>query len=50
MHPIEFIEKNIRAYLLKEGFSQSVAQGGGKRGDRFLPPIIAANRKEQGHF
>ncbi|HHD7205082.1 TPA: hypothetical protein ACNOH0_000912 [Enterobacter hormaechei] len=42
MHPIEFIEKNIRTYLLNEGFSQSVAQGGGKRGDRFLPPIIAA--------
>lgn len=30
MHPIEFIEKNIRTYLLNEGFSQSVAQGGGK--------------------
>ena len=41
MHPIEFIEKNIRTYLLNEGFSQSVAQGG-KRGDRFLPPFIAA--------
>lgn len=30
MHPIEFIEKNIRTYLLNEGFSQSVAQGGGR--------------------
>ena len=28
MHPIEFIEKNIRTYLLNEGFSQSVAHGG----------------------
>ncbi len=31
MHPIEFIEKNIRTYLLNEGFSQSVAQGGQTR-------------------
>lgn len=42
MHLIEFIEKNIRTYLLNEGFSQSVAHGGGERGDRFLPPVIAA--------
>lgn len=30
MHPLEFIEKNIRTHLLNEGYSQSVAQGGGQ--------------------
>ncbi|WP_250381806.1 hypothetical protein [Escherichia coli] len=29
MNHIEFIEKNVREILIKQGFSSSVAQGGG---------------------
>ncbi|KMI19080.1 Uncharacterised protein [Klebsiella pneumoniae] len=29
MHPVDFIEKNIREHLLRDGYSISVAQGGG---------------------
>ncbi len=28
MHPVDFIEKNIREHLLRDGYSISVAQGG----------------------
>lgn len=29
MNHLEFIEKNVREQLIKQGFSYSVAQGGG---------------------
>ncbi len=29
MNHLEFIEKNVREILIKQGFSSSVAQGGG---------------------
>lgn len=29
MNHIEFIEKNVREELIRQGFTQSVAQGGG---------------------
>ncbi len=29
MNHIEFIEKNVREELLRQGFTQAVAQGGG---------------------
>ena len=29
MNHLEFIEKNVREQLIKQGFSSSVAQGGG---------------------
>lgn len=31
MNHLEFIEKNVREQLIKQGFSSSVAQGGGAR-------------------
>ncbi len=36
MNHIEFIEKNVRAELLKLGFTVSVAQGGGVPGSGFI--------------
>ncbi|EUM72821.1 hypothetical protein L356_09156 [Enterobacter sp. MGH 10] len=30
MNHLEFIEKNVREQLIKQGFSSSVAQGGGR--------------------
>lgn len=30
MNHIQFIEKNVREELIKQGFSESVAQGGGR--------------------
>lgn len=37
MNHIEFIEKHVRAELLKLGFTVSVAQGGGIPGCRLVP-------------
>ncbi len=33
MNHLEFIEKNVREQLIKQGFSSSVAQGGGMASD-----------------
>lgn len=44
MNHLEFIEKNVREQLIKQGFSSSVAQGGhGKR----LIYISACHRPER---
>lgn len=36
MNHIEFIEKNVRDELIKQGFSAAVAQRGGISGDRHV--------------
>lgn len=36
MNHIEFIEKNVRDELIKQGFSAAVAQGGGISGNRHV--------------
>ncbi len=36
MNHIEFIEKNVREELLRQGFTQAVAQGGGISGGRYV--------------
>jgi len=33
MNHLEFIEKNVKELLIKQGFSSSVAQGGGMASD-----------------
>lgn len=50
MHPIEFIEKNIRTYLLNEGFSQSVAQGGANAAIDFYRRSSQPSVKSKGIF
>ncbi|MDW2743675.1 hypothetical protein [Atlantibacter subterraneus] len=50
MHPIEFIEKNIRTYLLNEGFSQSVAQGGANAAVDFYRRSSQPTVKSKGIF
>lgn len=40
MRPEEFIHKHVVAELLKDGYSEAAAQGGGKRGRRPLPPSL----------
>lgn len=37
MNHIEFIEKHVKAELIKQGFTESVAQGGGLRGKQYVP-------------
>lgn len=41
MNHIQFIEKNVREVLIKQGFPESVAQGGGMAGNRSLPPNVS---------
>lgn len=36
MNHIEFIEKNVREELMRQGFTQAVAQGGGIPGGRYV--------------
>lgn len=36
MNHIEFIEKNVREELMRQGFTQAVAQGGGIPGSRYV--------------
>lgn len=36
MNHIEFIEKNVRDELIKQGFTPAVAQGGGISGGRYV--------------
>lgn len=36
MNHLEFIEKNVRELLVKQGFPLSVAQGGGLASARFI--------------
>lgn len=50
MHPIEFIEKNVRTYLLNEGFSQSVAQGGANAAVDFYRRSSQPTVKSKGIF
>lgn len=40
MNHIEFIEKNVYEELMRQGFTQSVAQGGGISGYRFIQTYV----------
>lgn len=41
MNHIQFIEKNVREELIKQGYPESVAQGGGVAGYWPLPPNVS---------
>ncbi len=40
MNHIEFIEKNVREELLRQGFTQAVAQGVGIPGGRYVQAYV----------
>ncbi|HFZ0561365.1 TPA: hypothetical protein ACIJPA_001031 [Klebsiella aerogenes] len=41
MNHIEFIEKNVREELIRQGFTQAVAQGGGISGRRYVQAHVS---------
>lgn len=45
MNHIEFIEKNVREELLRLGFTQAVAQGGGISGGRYVQADVTGKPK-----
>lgn len=45
MNHIEFIEKHVKAELLKEGFTESVAQGGVYEASEMYRRMSQASRK-----
>ncbi|CTQ13187.1 conserved hypothetical protein [Klebsiella variicola] len=45
MNHIEFIEKNVREELLRQGFTQAVAQGGHTRRSIMYKRMLQASRK-----
>lgn len=45
MNHIEFIEKNVREELLRQGFTQAVAQGGGIPGGRYVQTDVTGKPK-----
>lgn len=47
MNHIQFIEKNVREALIKQGFPESVAQGGGVAGNRPLPPNVSGESERK---
>ena len=50
MHPVEFIEKNIRSFLLSEGYSPSVAQGGANAAVDFYRRSSQPTMKSRGIY
>ncbi|MEG2269093.1 MAG: hypothetical protein RSC68_32760, partial [Acinetobacter sp.] len=42
MNHMEFIEKNVRSELLKQGFSASLAQGGGSASGGIIQTYVAS--------
>ena len=40
-----FIEKNVREELLRQGFTQAVAQGGGITGGRYVQADVTGKPK-----
>lgn len=42
MNHMEFIEKNVRSELLKQGFSASLAQGGGSASSGLIQTHVAS--------
>lgn len=46
MNHIQFIEKNVREALIKQGFPESVAQGGHGRQSTFTAECLRRARKE----
>lgn len=46
MNHIEFIEKNVRDELIKQGFTVAIAQGGGIPGRRYVQAHVTG--KPQG--
>ena len=45
MNHIEFIEKHVKAELIKQGFTESVAQGGGIPGKRHVQANESGQQK-----
>ncbi|ENM1337344.1 hypothetical protein AB6S11_004723 [Salmonella enterica] len=45
MNHIEFVEKHVREELIRQGFTQSVAQGGGIPGGRYVQADVSGESK-----
>lgn len=45
MNHIEFIEKNVREELIRQGFAVSVAQGGGMAGSRYVQAHVTGQQE-----
>ena len=50
MHPVDFIEKNIREHLLRDGYSISVAQGGANEAVDFYRRSSQPTMKSKGIY
>ncbi|GKN98700.1 hypothetical protein NUBL17190_34340 [Klebsiella pneumoniae] len=49
MNHIKFIEKNVREELLRQDFTQAVAQGGGIPGGRYVQADVTG-KPQRGNF
>lgn len=47
MNHIEFVEQQVRAELIRQGFSQTVAQGGGMAGSGFIQTHVTGNTQRE---
>lgn len=45
MNHIEFVEMHVKAELIKQGFTEAVAQGGGTPGQRHVPAHVTSKQK-----